>query len=88
MQNGLPLGGIQVGEVLLGRGDGHSFDASGGVERPCPARSYVATRSANAKSLAKHVLADTARDGVVEARADMDERVELAILAARVDTRW
>jgi hypothetical protein len=30
VQDGLPLGGIQVREVALGRGDGHPLDASGG----------------------------------------------------------
>ena len=49
VQDCLPLGGIQVGEVLLGRGDGHSSMLAAASNDRAQARRYMATRSANAK---------------------------------------
>ena len=59
VQDGLPLGGIQAREVLLGRGDGHPVDASGGVERPRPARTLCDHEVGKREALAEHALTDT-----------------------------
>src|SRR5688572_6728693 len=51
--------------------------------RPSIASHEIGEREA----LADHLLADQAGDRSFEARAGVDERVELAVLAARIDSR-
>ncbi len=78
-EHGLPLGGIQVGEVLIGRGDGHDLQPSE-PSRPAKADSTHAGRGGEGLLVRRLEHERHLRPVVEETRVapDRDLRMEVA----------